>query len=618
MIEKMKKLTFLVTDREYETFLSDIREMGVVHVQELQHGRTSESLQEGLNTAERFKAVVASMDFAKATYDKGVQYNALPADVVRGRELLHLVEQNLEEHNVHRHHIDQLEKTIALIEPWGDFDPQSISRLENVGCRVHYFVCATKMFKAEWREQFFATPISELSGKSYFITFSEEVPDITAERVYLPAKRLSDYRDELKKVKAALAENEAALFRIQAEERDSIMMAMTENENAISLSKVHLSTESLIGDSLKMMVGWVLADKADELAAMLDQKRMFYEMEEPQYEDDVPVKIKNGWYSSLFEPILRMYSLPNYHDLDPTPLFAPFFMLFFGLCMGDAGYGALILAVCLILKKKLPEDMKGFAQLGVFLGAMTIVCGSLTGSLFGIDLTQQDWAFLAPVKPYFISENNFKLFGYSPMMVISVIIGLIQVLVGMCMASAKAAKLYGWRFGIGKMSWVVALLSAIVCFGVPACGVELPLIVTYILYGIIGVCTLGIFFYSKPDKNIFVNFGSGLWDTYGMATGLLGDLLSYIRLFALGLTGGVLGGVFNTLAFDLTEGMPLWCRWLPLLLILLLGHGMNFALCMISSFVHPMRLTFVEFFKNADFEGGGKEYSPFRMKTFKK
>ena len=103
-----------------------------------------------------------------------------------------------------------------------------------------------------------------------------------------------------------------------------------------------------------------------------------------------------------------------------------------------------------------------------------------------------------------------------------------------------------------------------------------------------------------------------------MATGLLGDLLSYIRLFALGLTGGVLGGVFNTLAFDLTESMPLWCRWLPLLLILLLGHGMNFALCMISSFVHPMRLTFVEFFKNADFEGGGKEYSPFRIKTYKK
>ena len=103
-----------------------------------------------------------------------------------------------------------------------------------------------------------------------------------------------------------------------------------------------------------------------------------------------------------------------------------------------------------------------------------------------------------------------------------------------------------------------------------------------------------------------------------MATGLLGDLLSYIRLFALGLTGGVLGGVFNALAFDLTADMSWVIRWLPMLIILLLGHGINFALCMISSFVHPMRLTFVEFFKNADFEGGGREYSPFKMKVFNK
>jgi len=122
-------------------------------------------------------------------------------------------------------------------------------------------------------------------------------------------------------------------------------------------------------------------------------------------------------------------------------------------------------------------------------------------------------------------------------------------------------------------------------------------------------------FYNNPDKNIFINFGGGLWSIYGMATGLLGDLLSYIRLFALGLTGGVLGGVFNQLAIELTSSLPWLIRWLPMLLILLLGHGINFGLCMISSFVHPMRLTFVEFFKNADFEGGGKAFTPFRKKA---
>lgn len=618
MIEKMKKLTFLVTDKEYETFLSDIREMGVVHIQELQSGRTSESLQNGLAMAERYKAAVAALDYAKATYDTGVQYKVRPVDVERGKSLLLEIEQNLEAHNAQKHHIDRLEKAIGQLEAWGDFDPQSVARLADAGCKVYFYVCASKMFKQEWREEYFATPVSEIGGKTYFMTFSENMPDITAERLELPSKRLSDYQRELKEAQVVLKKNEEHLFLMQAEERDSLLAAQTENENSISLSKVQLSADSLIGDTLKMMVGWVLAEKADELAKKLDSNHVFYEMEEPQFDDDVPIKIKNGWYSSLFEPILRMYSLPNYHDLDPTPLFAPFFMLFFGLCMGDAGYGAIILTVSFVLSKKLSGEMCGFAKLGMFLGGMTIICGSLTGSLCGIDLTQQDWAFLAPVKPYFINEANFKLFGYSPMMVISVIIGLIQVLVGMCMASAKAAKLFGWRYGVGKLSWVLALLAAIVCFGLPFCGVALPLFVTYALYGVMGICALGIYFYNSPDKNVFMNFGSGIWDTYNMATGLLGDLLSYIRLFALGLTGGVLGGVFNTLAFDLTEGMPVWVRWLPLLIILLLGHGMNFALCMISSFVHPMRLTFVEFFKNADFEGGGKEYSPFRIKTYKK
>jgi V/A-type H+-transporting ATPase subunit I len=204
------------------------------------------------------------------------------------------------------------------------------------------------------------------------------------------------------------------------------------------------------------------------------------------------------------------------------------------------------------------------------------------------------------------------------MMVISVIIGLIQVLLGMVLNGCKAWKNFGFGYAIGTFSWVVALLSAIALFGLPACGVPLPTAVVYALYGVIGVSVIGIFLYNNPSayKNPILgpllNIGGGVWATYGMATGLLGDLLSYIRLFALGLTGGVLGGVFNSLAYDMTSSLPWTIRWLPMVLILLAGHGITFALSMISAFVHPMRLTFVEFFKNADFSGGGKEYTPFK------
>lgn len=617
MIQKMKKLTILVTCKEYEQFLSDIRELGVLHIQELQSGATSPALQEGLALAERYSNALKALDFVSETYEFGVDVNVQQADATKGLTLVETIEGKLEEENKLKHRIDNVEKNIEALLPWGEFDGSSVNRLSSVGYQVNFYCCPSKMFKAEWQDEYFAQVISEVGGKSYFVTFSTEQPDITAEKLQLPVESFSYYEKEKTGLEEALKEVRLYLYCLNKEQRGSVLAGQVENENRISLSKVHLNTESVAGDAVKLIVGWTLEEKAEEVVAYLDANRIFYEMEEPKLEDDVPVQIKNDSYSSLFEPILRMYSLPNYHDLDPTPFFAPFFMLFFGLCMGDAGYGLIILLVSLILRKKLSPEMKGYGTLGIILGAMTMVCGALTGSFLGIDLNQADWAFLAPIKPYFISDANFTIFGYSPMMVISVIIGLIQVLLGMVMAGMKAVKLYGWKYGVGKMSWVVALLSAIACFGIPACGVALPMVVTYVLYALIGVSVLGIFFFNSPDKNIVVNFGSGLWDTYGMATGLLGDLLSYIRLFALGLTGGVLGGVFNQLAMDLTADLSWAIRWLPMLIILLLGHGINFALCMISSFVHPMRLTFVEFFKNANFEGGGKEYSPFRMKVFK-
>ncbi len=618
MIQKMKKLTFLVTSKEYERFLADIRELGVLHIQELQSGATSPELQESLTLAERYNNALKALDFVADTYMFDVEEaQSQPADASRGKLLIEEIESKLDEENKLKHSIDNVEKNIDSLLPWGDFDWASVERISAVGYQVNFYSCPSKMFRQEWCADYFAQIISEAGGKSYFVTFSAETPDIAAEKLQLPTESLSYYNKEKDELENQLREVRKYLYQLDKEQRASLLAGQVETENEISLSKVHLNTESVAGDAVKLIVGWTLEEKSEEVVSYLEKNHVFYEVADPKLEDDVPIQIKNDSYSRLFEPILRMYSLPRYHDLDPTPFFAPFFMLFFGLCMGDAGYGLIILLVSLILRKKLSPEMKGYGTLGAILGVMTMVCGSLTGSFFGIDLNQTDWAFLAPIKPYFISDANFTLFGYSPMMVISVIIGLIQVLLGMSLAGIKAAKMYGWKYGVGKMSWVLALLSAIVCFGVPVCGVTLPVVVTYVLYALMGISVLGIFFFNSPDKNIFMNFGTGLWDAYGMTTGLLGDLLSYIRLFALGLTGGVLGGVFNSLAIDLTADMPWAIRWLPMLIVLLLGHGINFALCMISSFVHPMRLTFVEFFKNADFEGGGKEYSPFKLKVFK-
>lgn len=619
MIEKMKKLTFLVTNKEYEGFIDSLRELGVVHIQQLQQGASSQQLQDAMALEQRYKAGLQAVEIAAKTYDgievpASVEMDTTPMAVLNNVERLQAEELRL------KHEIDATEKNIAALEPWGEFNPESLHRLTaESGQQIHFFRCSNKYFKQEWVDKYFATPINDLNKSTYFITFSEEKPDIQAEQVFLPEGTMSSYEQQLHVLNNQLTEVRAELLYINAKLHDVLVAGQVDAQNDIQLSRVKLSDQLVAGDALRLMIGWVRADKTDDLVSYLNTSKIYYEMEDPAFEDDVPVQITNDGYTRLFEPILRMYSLPNYNDIDPSLFFAPFFMLFFGLCLGDGGYGLLVLLGGIALAMQKNEDVRSYGRLGIWLGLMTVICGLLTGTVFGVDLTKQDWAILAPVKPYFLNDNGVGLiFGYSPMMVISVIIGLVQVLLGMVLKGCKAWKNYGFGYAIGTFSWVVALTGAIMLYGLPACGVELAAVAQYVLLGIIAMSCVGIFLYNSPAayKNPItgplLNIASGVWATYGMATGLLGDLLSYIRLFALGLTGGILGAVFNSLAYDMTASMPWACRWLPMLLILLIGHGITFALSMISAFVHPMRLTFVEFFKNADFEGGGKEYTPFR------
>lgn len=627
MIQEMKKLTFLVTNGEYEKFIANIRELGVIHVEELQQGATSDELQAGLDMAVRYKEALKALDFAAESYEPSATYMPQPADASKAVVLLDTVERLLKEENSVKHSIDATDEAIQQLEPFGEFSWDSIRQLEQSGYKPYFYAVNNKMYKAEWGEKYFATAINEINKKTYFVAFSNEdqEPDITAERLFLPDESLSVYQEKRKVLEEQLVSIHEQMLQVNAVDRASIEAGQVANENDIQLSKVHLSKEDIAGGAVKLMVGWTLKEKADGVVDYLEKEHIFYELEDPAFDDNVPIQIKNDKFSSLFEPILRMYSLPNYHDIDPLPFFAPFFMLFFGLCMGDMGYGLLILAASIAIIFAKP-DLAKYGKLGALLGGMTCICGFITGTFFGIDLATVDWEFIKPMQPYFINDSmKDSFFGYSPMMVISVIIGLIQVLLGMTLAGCKAVKNYGFVYGVGKFSWVVALLSATLLFGFPLFGVEWSHPVQYVFYALIALSALGIFFLNNPNAykkdsalgkalGVGSNIGGGIWATYGMSTGLLGDLLSYIRLFALGLTGGVLGSVFNQLAMEMSPDVPV-VHELVMLIILLFGHGINFGLCMISSFVHPMRLTFVEYFKNADFEGNGKEYNPFQVKV---
>ncbi len=150
-----------------------------------------------------------------------------------------------------------------------------------------------------------------------------------------------------------------------------------------------------------LLEGFCPEESEEMLNALLDELGIYYELSNPKIDEDIPIKLKNNFFAKLFEPITKMFALPNYSELDPTPFLAPFFMLFFGLCLGDGGYGLLIFIAATLLKKKLKPELKSYAVLGQWLSGTTMVVGLITGSFFGIAL---DSAQTVPTMPELVKN----------------------------------------------------------------------------------------------------------------------------------------------------------------------------------------------------------------------
>lgn len=612
MIVPMRKLSLLIFYKDYQRILGDLREKGVVHVQEnKKRSAEDQGLQARLMLVRRVNEMIRRLE------NRGQKEEREKTDL-EDEALLEMLENRFRRQEQAAQQWGVLQKEYLLLEPWGNFSREKIEGLRKAGWAMRFYTVAERKYNPEWEEKYNAVVINSLRGQTYFVTVTPlgEKAELEADPFVFPPDTPESLAGQMSQLEEENRITEEYLDGIAVDAIEKLKHYREKIYEVTDELKVRDAADPLVEEKVVALEGWVPVDRVKEMEAYLQTQEVYYEFTKPTPEEDVPVLLKNNAFTRLFEPITEMFALPNYNELDPTPFFAPFFMLFFGLCMGDGGYGLLIWIACFFLARKASPGMKGYFVLGEYLGAATVVVGILTGSFFGIALDAVEWPWLKGVKDYFLTEANYGRYlgGYNPMMILAVIIGIVQILFGMCISAAKLTKQYGFKYASSTVAWVVLLITAGVRWGLPALGVALPMALVYVFYAVMGVCGFVILFMNSPGKSVFVNLGSALWGTYNMATGLLGDTLSYIRLFALGLTGSILGGVFNTLAFDLTASLPGIAQFFVALIILLLGHTINFGLCMIGAFVHPMRLTFVEFYKNAGFEGGGKKYQPFRKR----
>lgn len=604
MIVKMSKYAFMVYHREYDVFLTTLRELGVVHVKETNSVLDNAELQALL--AER-KQVSTAIRYCKNLNSQTKEVTVAPARGLTKAEGLKLVGK-LEEMQEKQAQLQaakvSLEKDIAYMDIWGEFSYANISRLKKAGFDVTFFSCPTSKYEPKWGEEYNAFLVNNFQSVTYFVTVTKTgTPiDIDAERPKMPDRGLAKLHLAMEQLLDNIKVLNNQLKEYAAEQYNTLVELEKNIQNEFNLSNTLVQTDREAGDKLMLLEGFVPTEEAPAMEVALEKEGYYFQELDIQDGDRVPIKLKNNKFNRLYEPITKMFSLPNYTEFDPTPLFAPFFMLFFGLCFGDGGYGLLVLLACSFFKRKVNPDFKPYLTLFQYLGLAAIIVGTCTGSFFGIALA--DVPALSKVKDYFVSSDNLMTF--------SIVIGLVQIIFGKTVAAFKMKAQKGVKYSIAPFAWVFVITALALAFGLPMLNLQLPETVKTVFIGIAVIGLVVAYLYNSPGKNIFLNFGTGLWNTYNMASGLLGDTLSYIRLFAIGLTGAILGGVFNQLAVDMTEGMNIVLRAVCMLLILLVGHAINIGLCTISSLVHPLRLIFVEYYKNAEFEGGGKEYRPFK------
>ena len=604
MIVKMSKYAFMVYHREYDAFLTTLRELGVVHVKETNSILDNAELQALL--AER-KQVGTAIRYCKSLNSQVKGATLAPARELTKAEGLKLVD-NLEEMQEKKARLQAekalLEKDIAYMDIWGEFSYANIRRLKKAGFDVTFFSCPTSKYEPKWGEEYNAFLVNNFQSVTYFVTVTKTgTPiDIDAERPKMPDRGLAKLHLAMEQLLDNIKVLNNQLKEYAAEQYNTLVELEKNIQNEFNLSNTLVQTDREAGDKLMLLEGFVPTEEAPAMEVALEKEGYYFQELDIQDGDRVPIKLKNNKFNRLYEPITKMFSLPNYTEFDPTPLFAPFFMLFFGLCFGDGGYGLLVLLACSFFKRKVNPDFKPYLTLFQYLGLAAIIVGTCTGSFFGIALA--DVPALSKVKDYFVSSDNLMTF--------SIVIGLVQIIFGKTVAAFKMKAQKGVKYSIAPFAWVFVITALALAFGLPMLNLQLPETVKTVFIGIAVIGLVVAYLYNSPGKNIFLNFGTGLWNTYNMASGLLGDTLSYIRLFAIGLTGAILGGVFNQLAVDMTEGMNIVLRAVCMLLILLVGHAINIGLCTISSLVHPLRLIFVEYYKNAEFEGGGKEYRPFK------
>ena len=591
MIAPMTKYSFILLKGDQEGLLEKLQEIGLVDITRSVKPIDDKSAAI-LAEAERKHALLQSLD--KVEIPEGLAHSAVSGDPeeVAKAALDHLAE--LEEA------LQTAEKEAAASEPWGEYDRDKLRAVEDAGIPVHFHITPAKAFKAEWVDQYALSVVNELDGKVYYVVVGEDpLPDALKRG---PKASVIDIQTRIATLQANIDREKAVLAGVK-DVRGKIENAARRNLSDLDLYLASQAAVPAAENTLVTLVGYAPAEDEEAVTKALDATGEYYFKDAAAVEDNPPISFRNNKFVKMFEVLTDMYGRPAYNGFDPTPFIAVFFLLFFAFCMGDAGYGLILIVIGLLLKKV--DSFKSFFPLVVTLGAATTVIGFLFHTFFSVDISQ--WSIFQGF-PFLPS----KIAGYDGTMVLALVVGVLHISLAMIVKTIEETKTKGFKESLGTWGWTLLIVGGVAVAAFALTGVLDKAATKWVII-VLGVLScLGIFVLNNIHRNPLINIGSGLWDTYNMASGLLGDVLSYLRLYALGLAGSMLGMAFNSIGAMILGDGSNWAMWIPFLLIVIVGHTLNIAMCVLGAFVHPLRLNFLEFFKNSGYEAAGRNYNPLK------
>ncbi|OQA62188.1 MAG: V-type ATP synthase subunit I [bacterium ADurb.Bin270] len=578
-IVAMKYVLFLSHISESEAVLRGLQDIGVLHPKHIKRAADSEQLKNLEHKLHVQSTVIKSLS------DRHIKNHAMDSAILPS---IWDVESWLADEKKFIEGIAKIEREIEKQACLGDFNPEDVKRLSHNGVSLQLWSASKREFAEYSKKSEVHIHVISSHDDVCFATLSLKGPvelSFALERE-VPNSSLSALRDELSDLRRRLesisAQIDSATAYLPSYRKKNV--ALTEERDFYETLSRAFEEESI-----SAFAGWVPADDIEHVEEMVHKSfpGVFMKARDPMEDENPPIKTKNSWLASVFEPLLHILGFPKYGGIDPALFFAPSTMLFFGICFSDAGYGAIMVLIGAIAKKLLSAKIPAIrfvSNMTILLGLTTVVWGLATGSIFGIPFAQREW-ILVDVAPDV--GDPMLLFK------ISIVAGVLHISIAL-MISIISSNNFSERMIKAGTLFVLW-------------GGALAMIKYSIWPYIAGAGILLILTFSSDAKNPLKRLGAGIWGVYGL-TGLLGDVMSYARLFGLGVASGAIASVINVLAVDVRGAVPVVGILLSII-VLLLGHSFNFAMGVMGALVHPARLHAVEAFPKC-VQLSGAPYKP--------